>query len=105
MADDEFAALLALSERVGRDSALVQGPGGNTSIKRGGIMTIKASGTWLAQARQRPIMVPVHLSALLEAVAKDDPAAETCQDFVVSEDNPLGLRPSIETTMHAVLPQ
>ena len=86
----ELDALLALSERIGRDPALVQGPGGNTSIKRKGIMTIKASGTWLAHAREKPIMVPVRLEPLLEAVAKDDPAIETSQAFVVATDNPLG---------------
>ena len=105
MSSAEFDALLALSERIGRDPALVQGPGGNTSIKRDGIMTIKASGTWLAQARERPIMVPVRLDPLLQAIAEDEPSTETSQAFVVAADNPLQLRPSIETTMHAVLPQ
>jgi rhamnose utilization protein RhaD (predicted bifunctional aldolase and dehydrogenase) len=100
----ELSELLALSESIGRDISLVQGPGGNTSLKRDGIMTIKASGTWLSQARERPIMVPVRLAPLLEAMERDDPGTETCESFVVSEDNPSGLRPSIETTLHAALP-
>jgi rhamnose utilization protein RhaD (predicted bifunctional aldolase and dehydrogenase) len=33
-ADAEFAALLDLSARIGRDPTLVQGPGGNTSLMR-----------------------------------------------------------------------
>src|SRR5215207_928469 len=100
----ELSELLALSERIGRDTSLVQGPGGNTSLKRDGIMTIKASGTWLSQARERSIMVPVRLAPLLEAMERDDPGTETCEGFVIGEDNPAGLRPSIETTLHAALP-
>jgi rhamnose utilization protein RhaD (predicted bifunctional aldolase and dehydrogenase) len=100
----DLPELLALSERIGRDPSLVQGPGGNTSLKHDGILTIKASGTWLSQARERPIMVPVRLGPLLAAMERDDPATETCESFVVSEDNAAGLRPSIETTLHAALP-
>ncbi len=33
------------------------------------------------------------------------PATEKAQDFVISEMNPSGLRPSIETTVHALMPQ
>lgn len=104
-ADPELDALLRLSERVGRDRSLVQGPGGNTSLKSGSTMAVKASGTWLAQAREKPILVPVRLGPLLDAVGRDDPDTETCLAFVDKDANPLGLRPSIETTMHAVLPQ
>jgi rhamnose utilization protein RhaD (predicted bifunctional aldolase and dehydrogenase) len=100
----EMRALLALSERVGSDPALVQGPGGNTSIKLGDTLWIKASGTWLAHAREKPIMVPMRLPALLAAFAAGDPACETCVDFVDLSRNAGGLRPSIETTMHALLP-
>jgi rhamnose utilization protein RhaD (predicted bifunctional aldolase and dehydrogenase) len=100
----DLPELLALSERIGRDPSLVQGPGGNTSLKHDGVLTIKASGTWLAQARERPIMVPVGLGPLLAAMERDDPATETCETFVLAEDNPAGLRPSIETTLHAALP-
>ncbi|MDQ0471715.1 class II aldolase/adducin family protein [Labrys wisconsinensis] len=101
----ELDRLLALSARIGADPALVQGAGGNTSIKQDGVLTIKASGAWLAHALEKPIMVPVRLDPLLRAVERDDPASETSVDFVVAEANPQGLRPSIETTMHAVLPQ
>jgi rhamnose utilization protein RhaD (predicted bifunctional aldolase and dehydrogenase) len=102
---DALDDLLALSERIGRDPALVQGPGGNTSLKADGRMIIKASGTWLADARQKPIMVPVELAPLLAAIEADDPSTETSERFVVAAENPSGLRPSIETTLHAVMPQ
>lgn len=101
----EFEALLDLSARVGSDPLLVQGAGGNTSIKEGGALWIKASGLWLAHARQRDVMVPVALDPLLDALERHDPATEKAQDFVIAERNPLGLRPSIETTVHALMPQ
>ena len=102
--DPEFRALRTLSARLGRDPERVQAAGGNTSLKRDGVMWIKASGTWLAQAEAEEILVPVLLDPLLQAMRDGDPGAETARDFVVAEHNPRGLRPSIETTVHAVLP-
>ena len=104
-AEDELRALRDFSARIGRDPALVQAAGGNTSIKQDGVLWIKASGTWLSQALDRNIMVPVRLQPLLDALAANDPAAEKAQDFVVESANPENLRPSIETTLHAALPQ
>lgn len=101
----ELAALRALSARIGADPWLTQGAGGNTSLKVDGKLWIKASGTWLAHALERDIMVPVRLEPLLEAVAAIDPAAEQPHRFTVVELNASGLRPSIETTVHALMPQ
>ena len=103
--ESEYDQLLRLSEKVGSDPALVQAAGGNTSIIIDDTLWIKASGTWLMNARRADIMVPVTLPLLLDALAKDDPAAERAQAFVDQQRNPGGLRPSIETTVHAVLPQ
>ena len=36
---------------------------------------------------------------------KDDPACESCTAFVRTDLNSTGLRPSIETTVHALMPQ
>ena len=102
--DPEFRALCAYSARIGGDPALIQGAGGNTSLKRDGTLWVKASGTWLSEAERRMIMVPVRLDPLRAALAAGDPRAETAADFVVAEDNPSGLRPSIEATLHAALP-
>ncbi len=102
---DELLALRRLSARIGQDPALVQAAGGNTSIKQDGILWIKASGTWLSQALERNIMVPVRLKPLLSALAANDPAAEKAQGFVIEDANPEKLRPSIETTLHAAMPQ
>lgn len=98
---NEMTALKALSAKVGADLLLVQAAGGNTSLKQDGVMWIKASGTWLQHAEERDIFVPVALDPLLSALERDDPACETCTDFVRSDLNSLGLRPSIETTVHA----
>jgi rhamnose utilization protein RhaD (predicted bifunctional aldolase and dehydrogenase) len=100
----ELAALVDLSARIGSDALLTQGPGGNTSVKEGGLLWVKASGTWLSQAKERPIMVPVRLEPLLQAIGRSDPACESAMEFVPAEFNPQGLRPSIETTLHAALP-
>jgi rhamnose utilization protein RhaD (predicted bifunctional aldolase and dehydrogenase) len=49
-ADPEFQALRALSAGVGRNRLRTQAAGGNTSIKRDGVMWIKASGRQFADA-------------------------------------------------------
>ena len=104
-ADPEFLALLRYSAVIGADPALVQAAGGNVSLKRGGVLWVKASGTWLANALRQNIMVPVDLPALLAAVQRRDAAAvENAAAFVVQSEDATGLRPSIETTLHAMLP-
>lgn len=102
---DEMTGLKALSAKVGADPLLVQAAGGNTSLKQAGVMWIKASGTWLQHALERDIFVAVALAPLLAALERDDPACESCTDFVRTDLNSLGLRPSIETTVHASLAQ
>jgi rhamnose utilization protein RhaD (predicted bifunctional aldolase and dehydrogenase) len=104
-ADPEFRALLALSAELGRNPLRTQAAGGNTSLKRDGVMWIKASGTWLAEAETRDIMVPVALVPLLDALAGGDARAEKATAFVLDAKNPSGLRPSVETSVHAVIPQ
>ncbi len=103
--DAEFRALLRYSAAIGGDPSLVQGAGGNVSLKHGDLLWVKASGTWLADAEAQPIMVPVRLPPLLAAIRADDAAAmENAAQFVAMELDTVGLRPSIETTMHALLP-
>ena len=101
----EFSALKILSASTGADPLLVQAAGGNTSLKQNGVMWIKASGTWLRDAATRDIFVPVDHEVLLAALARNDPACEACTDFVLGDLNATGLRPSIETTVHALMPQ
>jgi rhamnose utilization protein RhaD (predicted bifunctional aldolase and dehydrogenase) len=101
----EFEALRSLSARVGSDPLLVQAAGGNTSIKQAGVMWIKASGTWLMDALTKNIFVPLDLTALTNALQQDSPDCESCLAFLCQDLNTLGLRPSIETSVHGLMPQ
>src|SRR5439155_27201105 len=89
----------------GRDRLVVQGPGGNISLKQDGVMWVKASGTWMMEAASRSILIPVDFAAVLDGLAACDPACETCSSFVRHDLTRSALRPSIETTLHAVMPQ
>ena len=88
----------AFCAQIGADPLLVQGAGGNVSWKDGDVLWVKASGTWLAEAELKEIFVPVNLAHLQDALAK--------QDFSVKPEvnSKSGLRPSIETLLHALMP-
>lgn len=96
-----LAPLAVLSARLGANRDLVQGAGGNTSLKRGDTeLWVKASGTWLSAAERQPIFVGLDLPEVLRRLRADEaePALPALLD-------PAGtLRPSIETTLHALLP-
>lgn len=95
----DFAAFRTLSAQLGSDPLRVQGPGGNTSIKEGNVMWIKASGTELADAETTDIFIAVDRDA---ARAQAHGAGDgSCKDTVLDPENTL--RPSIETTFHAAL--
>lgn len=84
---------------IGANPLLVQGAGGNVSWKEGDTLWVKASGKWLAEADQTDIFVPVDLKHMGKALAASNfdikPIALTSN----------GLRPSIETVLHALMPQ
>ena len=94
--------LRAFSAEIGRDPEQVQAAGGNTSLKANGRLWVKASGFWLKDAATREVFVPVDRAAVLAGIEAgiDDPV----KPAVVADLNPKGLRPSIETTLHALLP-
>ena len=73
----DLPALAAASARIGADPLLIQGPGGNTSIKDGGVMWIKASGTNLADALTRDVFVPCDLAAMRAAMTAGEARADT----------------------------
>lgn len=89
--------LAALSARLGQRIELVQGPGGNTSIKDGNTLWIKASGKWLADAQRRNIFVPIDLRRARALIKQGIGDLASC---VIGES---GLRPSIETAVHALI--
>lgn len=88
------------SADIGRRLSLVQGAGGNTSIKRDGTMRIKASGAWLADAAEKPIFVNVDLQKFRAALAGDFDDAS----LKAALSSKAALRPSIETPLHALSP-
>lgn len=85
--------------KVGTDKLLVQGAGGNVSWKEADVMWIKASGTWLADALEKNIFVPVDLVHLQKAIA------EKSLDVTPVVTDGHTMRPSIETILHALMPQ
>ena len=92
----------ALSEygvAIGSDPRLVQGAGGNISVKVDDTIWIKASGTRLAAALTSDILVGLDRTAARDAVLETEALAQ----FVL-EGSPVGLRPSIETALHVLLP-
>ncbi len=102
---NELAALKEMSAEVGSEPLLVQAAGGNTSIKNDEIMWIKASGTWLKDATDKDIFVPLNFPELQQALSRDDPSCESCINFVRADLNKRNLRPSIETSVHGLMPQ
>lgn len=92
-------SIIDLSVDLGANIQLVQGAGGNVSLKIGNDLWIKASGTWLADARRRMIFVRLSLDKVRARLTEDSDNLSGCYG-----DNS-GLRPSIETTLHAVMRQ
>src|ERR1700675_2147683 len=77
--DSEMQYLLELAARLGRDPLAIQGPGGTISLKRDGVMWVKASGTWMMEATSRSILIPVDFVAVLDGLAAGDPRRWGCQ--------------------------
>ncbi len=92
-------AVIDYCVQLGCDPLLVQGAGGNVSCKEGDTLWVKASGQHLAEAAQRTIFVPVNLPTLQTALAQGDFAVKP------TLQSSSALRPSIETLLHALLPQ
>ena len=84
---------------IGRNPLQVQGAGGNVSWKEEKVIHVKASGTWLAHANDKDIFVTVDREHLQKAIAQNN--------FAVTPQmvHPSGMRPSIETMLHAIMPQ
>ena len=107
--------LVRISRAVGGDSYLVQGGGGNTSVKTkdGKYMYIKASGTPLGEMNRRKGWRKLHLDSVL-SIIKDKSVQQmdvqareaevvhrllaACRDTVIGNT-----RPSVEAHLHAFL--
>ena len=90
---------IELSYDLGADPNLVQGAGGNTSLKDNNIMHIKASGKWLSNSKKEDIFVSVDLEKIRSHIKNKK--SNLLDDITIAEE---GLRPSIETTLHALMP-
>jgi len=110
-----LAELIKISNVTGKDPTLVQGGGGNTSVKTddGKYMYIKASGTALKNMNKRAGWRRLRLDKVLEIV-KDKQLgklpAQTREPEIVNrlllacDDKIAGdVRPSVETPLHAIL--
>lgn len=98
----DFEALRRASARLGADPLLIQAAGGNTSVKQDGVLWIKASGARLADALARDAFVAVDLVAMRGALAAGAAAADRPAEFALGGG---ALRPSIETSLHAIFPK
>jgi len=90
--NEDLGLLLDLAGRVGRNPLLTQASTGNISLKLDGVLWIKASGKWMADATAGRILIPLDLAGVHASIRQNlDPA---------------GLYPSasIETAMHVTLP-
>ena len=65
---DEYSLFLKYSKEIGMDPSMVQAAGGNTSLKQGNTMWVKASGKWLLDAQSNELMVPMSVSKIKEAL-------------------------------------
>lgn len=88
---------LKLSESLGMNSMHVQAAGGNTSIKLGRTMWIKASGQWLSDAGKQDVFTPVD-----HATMRLDFEQGHYKD-VSSYSDAKNKRPSIEASMHGMI--
>lgn len=96
--NERVTPIINYCDQIGRDPLLVQGAGGNVSWKDGDTLWVKASGTWLAAA-SKDIFVPVDLKQLRVAIESGhfDVKPKTLDGGI--------LKPSIETLLHALMPQ
>ena len=95
-------AISHLCAELGKDRLLVQGAGGNVSWKESGVLWIKGSGTWLANADKEDIFVQVDLNQLQNALSQEN---FEVKPHVIDGLGGQKLRPSIETVLHALMPQ
>ena len=88
----ELRLLRELTQRVGSNPLLAQASTGNTSIKLDGVLWIKASGRWMADAQQNEILIPLDLAEVHQCLQRDHDPAQRYPGA------------SLETAMHALLP-
>jgi len=91
--------LIEISAKLGQDLNLVQAGGGNTSWKQNGTLWIKASGKWLVNAAREEMFVPVPITDVIRDM---NAGRDTTREYRTKSG--VLLRPSVESSMHAVMP-
>ncbi|MBQ7339544.1 MAG: class II aldolase/adducin family protein [Clostridia bacterium] len=104
--------LIEISTYAGDRVDYTQGGGGNTSVKKDGVMLIKASGYRLVDITKKTAFVAVdkekienYYQSVDLAVKKDyeKESAEISKSSVIAMDGIETLRPSVEVGFHAIL--
>lgn len=94
------SGFVTFSAALGNDPTLVQAGGGNTSFKEHDIIWVKASGKWLCNADREPMFIVLDRERAVEIIQRGEVSFESA----VLESVSPGLRPSIETSMHVLIP-
>jgi len=103
---DELDQLVYLSHLIGREPGLVQPGGGNTSIKLGDVLLVKASGTDLRTIGREGFarLSLAELAALRSAEAMSDADMMRFMARCMVPPDGRGPAPSVETPLHSLLP-
>ena len=100
---DDLNGLLLYSKKLGLDRMQIQAAGGNTSIKVGDTLWVKASGKWLSKADEEGFMVPMSISKINTAIELSSCTDQDITECIIPSRSLKSLRPSVEAPMHAVL--
>jgi rhamnose utilization protein RhaD (predicted bifunctional aldolase and dehydrogenase) len=85
------------SEKIGNNIDWIQGAGGNTSVKDEETIWVKASGCWLSNSNSNDIFISVLLTEINQSITNNNLSE-------ITNNNLHQLRPSIETSLHALMP-
>lgn len=93
-----------VSRKIGKDKSLIQGAGGNTSIKIDDEnMLIKASGTLLSELSEEKGWVKVNFNQIIRTLDKEDLTDQEYDGSLKNSSYGNEFKPSMETGFHAVL--
>ena len=90
-----------LSFYLGSNLDWIQGAGGNTSVKEGGVLWVKASGFWLSDAKHKDMFTPLDRATVLDKIVNK---IEDLSSAIITDKKDTILKPSIESTLHALMP-
>jgi rhamnose utilization protein RhaD (predicted bifunctional aldolase and dehydrogenase)/NAD(P)-dependent dehydrogenase (short-subunit alcohol dehydrogenase family) len=113
--DERIRAVVAMSQRFGRDPEYSRGGGGNSSLKADGVVYIKPSGVALATLEAEDL-VPLATAPLLDLLLHG--GSETDEARLPDAPDPVmraaarvrlaearGRRPSVELMFHSLIPE